>query len=212
MSITRESPWSLLHFGLLVLLALQAALIAARVLSSGADALLGAPLGVMAATLVLAASNRRLAADPHIGALTGWLVALRGLVALVLVAATGALVFDRYVSATAPDEFARGVCALLWLVLTIKGALIGKLKPNGVIGLRVPWTLESRLAWDKAHRTLGRALFWVGLAGLASSLSIPPTISMPLIIAAVVSAVTLALIEARSAWRSDPQRGLRSAR
>jgi uncharacterized membrane protein len=212
MSITRESPWSLLHFGLLVLLALQAALIAARVSSGGADALLGAPLGVMAATLVLAASNRRLAADLHVGASTGWLVALRSVTALVLVAATGALIFDRYLSETAPDEFARGVCALLWLVLTIKGALVGKLKPNGVIGLRVPWTLESRLAWDKAHRTLGRALFWVGLAGLASSLSIPPTLSMTLIIAAVVSAGTLALIEARSAWRSDPERGLRSAR
>jgi uncharacterized membrane protein len=212
MNITRESPWSLLHVGLLVLLALQTALIAARVLSSGADALLGAPLGVMAATLVLAASNRRLAADPHVGALTGWLVALRGIVALVLVAATGALIFDRYMSTTAPDEFARGVCVLLWLVLTIKGALVGKLKPNGVIGLRVPWTLESRIAWDRAHRTLGRALFWVGLAGLASSLSIPPTLSMALIIAAVVSASTLALIEARSAWRSDPERGLSSAR
>jgi uncharacterized membrane protein len=212
MSSMRESPWSLLHFGLLVLLALQAALIAARVLSNGADAVLGAPVGVMAATLVLAAGNRRLAADPHVGALTGWLVALRGVVALVLVAATGALIFDRYIGATAPDEFARGVCALLWLVLTIKGALVGKLKPNGVIGLRVPWTLQSRLAWEKAHRTLGRALFWIGLAGLASSLSIPPTLSMPLFFAAIVGAVTLALIEARSAWRSDPERGRRSAR
>ena len=85
MSITRESPWSLLHLGLLMLLALQVALIAARVLGGGADALLGAPLGVMAATVVLAVNNRRLAADPHIGALTGWLVALRGVVALVLV-------------------------------------------------------------------------------------------------------------------------------
>lgn len=207
MNIARESHWSRLHFALLVLLALQVALIAARVFSNGADALLGAPLGVMAVTLVVAASNRRLAADPHIGASTGWLVALRGVVALVLVAATAALIFDRYISATAPDEFARGVCALLWLVLTIKGALVGKLKPNGVIGLRVPWTLESRLAWDKAHRTLGRALFWIGLAGLTSSLSLPPTISMPLIFAAIVSALTLALIEARSAWRSDPERG-----
>jgi uncharacterized membrane protein len=88
--------------------------------------------------------------------------------------------------------------------------MIGKLKPNRVIGLRVPWAVESRLAWDKAHRALGRALFWVGLAGLASSLSIPPTLSMTLIIAAVVTAVTLALIEARSAWRSDPERGSRS--
>jgi uncharacterized membrane protein len=212
MNITRESPWSLLNFGLLVLLALQAALIAARVLSSGADALLGAPLGVMAATLVLAANNRRLAAEPHVGASTGWLVALRGVTALVLVAATAALVFDRYLSATAPDEFARGVCALLWLVLTIKGALVGKLKPNGVIGLRVRWTQESRLAWERSHRTLGRALFWIGLAGLTSSLSIPPMVSMALIVATIVTAPTLALIEARSAWHSDPERGLRSAR
>ena len=75
MNITRQSLWSLLNFGLLVLLAVQAGLIAARVSDGGADALLGAPLGVMAATLVLAASNRRLAADPHIGALTAWLVA-----------------------------------------------------------------------------------------------------------------------------------------
>jgi uncharacterized membrane protein len=207
MSSTRESPWSLLHLGLLVLLALQIAVIAARVLSSGSDASLGAPIGVMAATLVLAVNNRRLAADRHIRALTGWLVALRSVVALVLVASTGALIFDRYISATAPDEFARGVCALLWLVLTIKGALVGKLKPNRVFGLRVSWTRESRLAWDKAHRTLGRALFWIGLAGLVSSLSIPPPISMALVIAAIASAVTLALIEARSAWRSDPERG-----
>jgi uncharacterized membrane protein len=209
MNVTHESPWSLLHLGLLVLLALQAGLIAARVLGSGADAALGAPVGVMAATLVLVVNNRRLAASPHIGALRAWLVALRGAVVLVLVAATGALLFDRYISATAPDEFGRGVCVLLWLVLAIKGALVGKLKPNGVIGLRVPWTLESRIAWDKAHRTLGRALFWVGLAGLASSLSIPPTVSMPLIFAAIASALTLALIEARSAWRSDRERGSR---
>ncbi len=207
MSVTRESPWSLLHFGLLALLALQVGLVAARVVSSGADAVLGAPFGVMAATFVLAVNNRRLAASPQIGAPTGWLVALRGVVALVLVAATLALLFDRYLGTTAPEEFARGVCALLWLALTIKGALVGKLKPNGVIGLRVPWTLGSRLAWERAHRTLGRALFWIGLAGLASSLSIPPTLSMLSIGAAVVSAVTLALFEARSAWRSDPERG-----
>jgi hypothetical protein len=61
----------------------------------------------------------------------------------VLVAATGALVFDRYVSATAPDEFARGVCALLWLVLTIKGAMIGKLK-GPRLDFRSPSSASSR--------------------------------------------------------------------
>jgi hypothetical protein len=59
---------------------------------------------------------------------------------------------------------------------------------------------------------LGRALFWIGLAGLTSSLSIPPMVSMALIVATIVTAPTLALIEARSAWHSDPERGLRSAR
>jgi hypothetical protein len=43
-------------------------------------------------------------------------------------------------------------------------------------------------------------------------MSLPPPTSMVLIVIAIVSAVTLALIEARSAWRSDPERGLQSAR
>jgi uncharacterized membrane protein len=93
----------------------------------------------------------------------------------------------------------------LWVVIALKGAAMGKLKPGGAIGLRVRWALNSRLAWERAHRTLGRILFWFGLIGLAVSLVIPPMVSIGLWYATVLSGVTLALVEARQAWRADPE-------
>ncbi|MGD8809305.1 MAG: SdpI family protein, partial [Gammaproteobacteria bacterium] len=51
----------------------------------------------------------------------------------------------------------------------IQGALLGDSNPGGVPGLRLPWTCRSRLAWEKAHRLMGRVLFAGGLVGLLSA-------------------------------------------
>jgi uncharacterized membrane protein len=72
--------------------------------------------------------------------------------------------------------------------------------------LRVPWTRQSRLAWDRGHRALGRILFWGGLAGLAMSLVVAPLTSTTLWATTVALAVTTALIESWRAWRLDPAR------
>jgi len=96
--------------------------------------------------------------------------------------------------------------ALLWLVIALKGAGIGKLKPGSAMGLRVYWTCRSRLAWDRAHRVLGRILFWGGLVGLATSLVVPPFTSLALWAATVALAVTTALLESWRTWRLDPDR------
>ena len=74
------------------------------------------------------------------------------------------------------------------------------------MGLRVRWTLQSRLAWDRAHRALGRVLFWGGLAGLGTCLLIPPLASAALWLGTVGLAVTLALVEGRQSWRLDADR------
>jgi uncharacterized membrane protein len=74
------------------------------------------------------------------------------------------------------------------------------------MGLCVFWTRHSRLAWDRAHRTLGRVLFWGGLLGLAISLIVAPLVSIAMWAGTVVLAVTAALIESRRAWRLDPER------
>jgi uncharacterized membrane protein len=90
--------------------------------------------------------------------------------------------------------------------LALKGAAAGRFKPGGYLGLRVYWTTHSRLAWDRAHRVLGRVLFWGGLVGLATSFVMPWPASIALFFATVTLAVSLALLESWRTWRDDPDR------
>jgi uncharacterized membrane protein len=72
--------------------------------------------------------------------------------------------------------------------------------------LRVYWTTHSRLAWERAHRVLGRVLFWGGLVGLAASFVMPWLASIALFVANIALAVALALVESWRTWRNDPDR------
>jgi uncharacterized membrane protein len=91
-------------------------------------------------------------------------------------------------------------------MIVAKGSVIGKLRPGRFLGLRVRWTLTSRLAWDRAHRALGRVELWGGLVGLATAFVVPPRTSVMAWFALVALAVTVALFEARQTWRIDPER------
>lgn len=52
--------------------------------------------------------------------------------------------------------------ALSALFLVI-GNFMGKIRPNWFVGVRTPWTLSSKLSWDKTHRLAG----WLfGLMGV----------------------------------------------
>jgi len=44
----------------------------------------------------------------------------------------------------------------------IIGNFIGKIRPNWFVGIRTPWTLSSRLSWDKTHQAGG---WWFVLSG-----------------------------------------------
>lgn len=197
----------------LVLLALQVAIFAALVVAMGLDrASEGYPILVISTGLFVAGQRRFIARPPSAGA-APWLVASRAAALVLLTVATLAVGFYRLVpgAAPAPDFVPRVLFALLWVVVALKGAGIGKLKPGSAAGLCVAWTRQSRLAWDRAHRTLGRVLFWGGLVGLACSLVIPPLTSLALWAATVASAVAAALVESWRTWRLDPHRGGRPA-
>jgi len=201
-----HSGFGLLEKAGLVLLAIQIAVIASMFVQNSLDDLPNGFLFVAMITSLMIAANRRLARDEQVRGSAGWIVAWRGAALALLAVITVFVVFYRYLPVVTPETAGRGIYALLWAVIALKGAALGKLKPGGAIGLRVPWTLNSRLAWEKAHRTLGRILFWFGLIGLVVSLVIPPMVSIGLWFATVLSGVTLALIEARQTWRADPER------
>jgi uncharacterized membrane protein len=124
----------------------------------------------------------------------------------VLVIASLLVVFRGLATPPAREVTITATFAAMWAALALKGAAAGKFKPGGYLGLRVYWTTHSRLAWDRAHRVLGRVLFWGGLVGLAASFVMPWPASIALFFATVALAVSMALLESWRTWRDDPDR------
>jgi uncharacterized membrane protein len=169
------------------------------------------PLAFIMVTALFIAAQRKLGAKPPNRGAARWMLASRAAALAMLAFATLLIGFYGLVpKAAPPPEFVpRAVVALMWAVIALKGAGIGKLKPGGPIGLRVSWTLQSRLAWDRAHRVLGRVLFFGGIVGLAASLVAPLPASAVMWVLTVGLAITSGLVESRRAWRLDPERGRR---
>ena len=190
----------------LVLLAFQFGGLAHLMFVQGLD---GPPRGylfMVMFTALFAGMQRRLArTEVPRGAVT-WFTASRVAVFAVLVIISVLAVFRELAAPPARDVTLTATFAAMWAALALKGAAAGKFKPGGYLGLRVYWTMRSRLAWDRAHRVLGRVLFWGGLIGLASSFVMPWPASFALFSATVALAVSLALLESWRSWRNDPDR------
>ncbi|HEY4415274.1 MAG TPA: SdpI family protein [Verrucomicrobiae bacterium] len=67
-------------------------------------------------------------------------------------------------------RFMVGSLALLFIIL---GNLMNKVRPNYFVGIRTPWTLESRTVWLKTHRLGGRTMVAAGICMLLGMLVLP---------------------------------------
>jgi uncharacterized membrane protein len=61
-------------------------------------------------------------------------------------------------------------CGVLFAVL---GNVMGRLEPNYIVGIRLPWTLESERVWKKTHRFAGR-LWFLGGCAIVFAPMLPP--------------------------------------
>jgi uncharacterized membrane protein len=209
----RTAPPPVVHAGLdflgkaaLVLLTFQAGGLAHMMAVRGLD---GPPKGylylVMLAAL-FAGMARRMARTQVARGAVAWFTASRAAVFVVLAIASALVVFDGLLTTPARDVSITAIVAAMWAAIALKGAAAGRFKPGGYLGLRVYWTTHSRLAWDRAHRVLGRVLFWGGLIGLATSFVMPWPASFALFFVTVALAVSMALFESWRTWRDDPDR------
>lgn len=192
----------------LAVLAVQVAILGVLIATTGFDrASEGYPMLILA-TAIFLGGQRRLAVKPPRGGAAPWVFASRAAALTMLAVGALAIGFYRLVpdAAPAPGFVSRGLFTVMWLVIALKGAAMGKLKPGGAMGLCVSWTKHSRLAWDRGHRVLGRVLFWGGLLGLAINLVVAPLVSIAMWAGTIVLSVAGALIESRRAWRHDPER------
>jgi uncharacterized membrane protein len=108
------------------------------------------------------------ATEEQLGSLYDWLrlailVMLAGLYLAIVLVLRGV-----------PIEIGRVGPALVGALLIVVGSVMGRMRPNAIMGIRTPWTLTSQQAWDASHRVggwlfmaVGALLVLGGLTGLA---------------------------------------------
>ena len=73
-------------------------------------------------------------------------------------AATVAAAFGRHFDITSVVFLGMAV------LFSIIGNFMSKIRPNWFVGVRTPWTLSSKLSWDKTHRLAGWLFLLMGAA------------------------------------------------
>jgi uncharacterized membrane protein len=106
-----------------------------------------------------------------------------------------------------PQRLTMGGMGLLFLVI---GAVIGKVRPNPIAGVRTYWTLTSRLAWDKANRLAGRLFAIIGVCALLAAPFAPMPAGLMAVTVAVLVAAGWSVLESFLVWRTDPDRKARA--
>jgi len=134
-----------------------------------AEALLVAPIiGLVIYVVLLLAPRLAHATEAQLG---GRYTAVRWGILMLIAAIHGLLLVQiRGVQV----DMVRTILLLVGALFVGLGSIMGQVQPNAIMGVRTPWTLSSRAAWDASQR-LGGQLFIVAGAVfiLAGVLGIP---------------------------------------
>ncbi|GAA0523088.1 SdpI family protein [Chitinophaga japonensis] len=77
------------------------------------------------------------------------------------------------VSRGLPFFMERWTFAGVGLLIALLGAYLRKLQPNYFVGVRTPWTLQSRDIWKKTHRMAGNLWLWTGIVTIVAGFFLP---------------------------------------
>lgn len=72
--------------------------------------------------------------------------------------------------------------AFLGLLITFIGNYMNNLKPNYIVGIRLPWTLSDPENWRKTHQMAGKLWFTGGVLLIVLSFVLPGTLLRPFMI------------------------------
>ena len=95
------------------------------------------------------------------------------------------------------------VAVPLGLIVLLLGTLLRRLPPNGLIGVRTPWSLASERSWARSNQLGARLFVIVGGAGMAAGAWRVPRADALLLAALLATAIVLARYSYLE-WRKDP--------
>lgn len=147
--------------------------------SSRAMAAFGIPCIMAALNLVCGGATDRLQSEgvpKRVLALCRWIIPVLSLilVPVMLYSAMG-VSFD----------MGRIVCSILGIMFIIIGNYLPKCRRNGVVGIKIPWTLSSDENWDKTHRFAGFVWIVCGAAAIVGGW-IKPVVAIVALVAMIL--------------------------
>jgi uncharacterized membrane protein len=83
-------------------------------------------------------------------------------------------------------DFTSVICIASGLLFAVLGNFMSKLRPNYFVGIRTPWTLESKDVWVKTHRLGGPLMVALGVVVMLAGLLLPPNIVLFVFLPAVL--------------------------
>jgi uncharacterized membrane protein len=93
-----------------------------------------------------------------------------------------------------------GATAALILVL---GNFLGKSRSTFFVGLRLPWTLSSELAWSKSNRMAGLGFVATGVITLVVLIAVNTRIATLVLLAGLLLSTIVASIASYFYWKHD---------
>ncbi len=102
-----------------------------------------------------------------------------------------------------PAQASQGFSWLLSLLFVGIGALMPNFPRNLLVGIRLPWTLDSQLSWEKTQK-LGGALFMA--SGIASALAVRggTAWSLGVLLAGLAVTTVVCAVYSYKVFKSDP--------
>jgi uncharacterized membrane protein len=80
------------------------------------------------------------------------------------------------------------------LFVAILGNYMQTIKPNYMVGIRTPWTLNSDEVWRKTHLLGGKMMFYCGLVTAIILFFVPKTFVMPVFLVGILGSALVPIV------------------
>lgn len=147
--------------------------------SSRAMAVFGIPCIMAALNLVCGGATDRLQSEgvpKRVLALCRWIIPVLSLILVPVML---------YSAMRVSFDMGRIVCSILGIMFIIIGNYLPKCRRNGVVGIKIPWTLSSDENWDKTHRFAGFVWIVCGAAAIVGGW-IKPVVAIVALVAMIL--------------------------
>jgi uncharacterized membrane protein len=101
----------------------------------------------------------------------------------------------------------RGVLFTAALFLVVLGNYLGKSRSTFFVGMRLPWTLSSDVAWEKGNRMTGRGFVATGIVTLPALIFVGTIPGVLVFTAGTILSVIAGGVASYVSWRRDPHSG-----